>query len=164
MQYIQSYHVLGALEIYELLEGTPTGIEKLNEDIKQDLLELLCYHNSEEEMDSESHQQIVGMYSDDKSLSWRTDGLAEKLYSDIVTNTRYTEQVKSRARLALLCGKGKFKGVENSRQKLKFEETKKNTGVMQLKEECQVCVVRLIFLYTSKIGCRSGSNCHWQQT
>ena len=143
VQHIQSFHVLGAIEVYELLEKAPRGIEKLEDNIKQDLLELLCYHNSEEEMDSESHQQIVGMYSDDKSLSWRTDGLAEKLYSDIVTNTRYTEQVKSRARLALLCGKGKFKGVENSRQKLKFEETKKNTGVMQLKEECQVCVVGL---------------------
>ena len=136
-QYIQSYHILGAIETYELLEKTPTGIEKLDDCTKIDLLELLCYHNNEEEMDSESHQLLAGMYSDDRSQSWRTDGLAEKLYTDIVTNKRFTNVLKDRARLALLCGKGKFLGDE----RLPEDRKKKTTSgmILQLKEECEVC-------------------------
>jgi hypothetical protein len=135
-QYIQSYHILGAIETYELLEKTPTGIEKLDEDTKMDLLELLCYHNNEEEMDSENHQLIAGMYSDDRSQSWRTDGLAEKLYSDIVTSKQYTDGVKDRARLTLLCGKGKFSVEERLPEGSKKKTT---SGILQLKEEFEVC-------------------------
>ena len=135
-QYIQSYHILGAIEAYELLEKTPTGIEKLDENTMMDLLELLCYHNNEEEMDSESHQLLAGIYPDDRSPTWRTDGLAEKIYSDIVTSKRYTDGVKNRARLTLLCGKGKFLGGEDSPEVGKQKTT---SGILQLKEECEVC-------------------------
>ena len=137
VQYIQSFHVLGAIEVYELLEKTPTGREKLDDNIKQDLLELLCYHNNEEEMDSGSFRILDGMFLDEKSKAWITNGLAERLYTEIATSTHSNEFSKDRARLSLLCGIGKFHKVIEDGSMALGKQTKKGR-VLQLQEECKV--------------------------
>ena len=140
VQYIQSFHVLGAIEVYGLLEKTPRGMEKLDDDIKQELLELLCYHNNEEEMDKESHTILDGMFRDDREVqAWSPDGLAERLYAEIVTSEHANENRDSidRARLAVICGIGKFHQVSGDSRMASGKQSKKGR-VLQLKEQCKV--------------------------
>ena len=113
-----------------MLEKTPTGIEKLDENTITDLLELLCYNNNQEETDIENYQLLAGMYPDQKEQKWIADGLAEKLYSEVVNNPKFEENAKNRARLALLCARGRFKGGDSSSSKADL--------VLQLKDECAV--------------------------
>ena len=149
-QHIESYHVLGAIETYELLEKTPTGTEKLNDNIQQNLLELLCYHNNEEELDSESHPLLGGLPFDDNSYKWKGDGLAERIYSDIVSNKRLENTHKDHARLALLCGKAKF---QNEGRSMKADNAASYSSILQLQEECKVRnIIRLI--------CNMGKSLH----
>ena len=137
VQHIQSFHVLGAIEVYELLEKAPRGIERLEDNIKQDLLELLCYHNNEEEMDSDSFKMLDGMFLDEKSKTWSLDGLAERLYSEIVTSPQSNESLKDRARIAILCGKGRFHKANNDGSLTQGKQDKKGR-VLQFREECKV--------------------------
>ena len=55
------------MEVYNLLEQTPKGIEKIDDDMKQNLLELLCYSNNDEEMHSEDYQLLAGMYLEQRT-------------------------------------------------------------------------------------------------
>ena len=55
------------MEVYNLLEQTPKGIEKLDDDMKQNLLELLCYSNNDEELRSEDYQLLAGMYLEQRT-------------------------------------------------------------------------------------------------
>ena len=136
MQYIQSFHVLGANEVYELLEKSNA---KLDGELKQQLLELLCYHSNTEEIDEDFHKATEDMYLDDTNDKfWRPGGLAERLHSDIVTNCGTEDSDKelaSRARLALLCGVAKWETVKLTRGK---GQKDKSTRVQNLVEECKV--------------------------
>ena len=138
IQYIESFHVLGAIETYQLLEKAPTGKEKIEDSLKQELLELLCFNNNEEEIDSERHHLMAVGNFPDTSPGWKADGLAETLYSEIVTSKNSNNHAKHLARLAILCGRGKFKGEAESQIKMQRDSTGKLVGILQLKDECKV--------------------------
>ena len=123
------------MEIYNLLEQTPKGIEKLDDDMKQNLLELLCYSNNDEEMRNEDYQLLAGMYLEQRT-PWKVDGLAEKIYTDIITSKGSSDTAKDNARLAILSGRGKFKRAEGSGT---FHGAGHSVGATQMKEECEVC-------------------------
>ena len=120
--------MLGAIETYELLEKVPLGVEKINEDTIIELLELLCYYNNEEETDSESYQLLAGLMLEDKTKTWKLDGLAERIFSEVINNSRFDKTMKDRARLAHLCAKAKFQGSKDNQ----------SNSTLQLKDECTV--------------------------
>ena len=95
-----------------------------------ELLELLCFYNNEEETDMESYQLLAGINTEVNDQKWMVDGLAQKIYSEVINNHMYTKDTKDRARLAIICGKGKFKGAENVSDKTDI--------VSQTQEECKV--------------------------
>ena len=130
MQNISSFHVLGAIETYELLEKIPTGIEKIDNNTMIELLELLCYYNNEEETDLEAHQLLAGMFPEEKEKTWMADGLAQRLYSEVIDSPRFENDIKDRARLAILCGKAKCRGSDKN--------NKNTDNVSQILEECKV--------------------------
>ena len=133
------------MEIYNLLEQTPKGIEKIDDDMKQNLLELLCYSNNDEEMRSEDYQLLAGMYLEQRT-PWKVDGLAEQIYTDIITSKGSSDTAKHNARLAILSGRGKFKRAEGSGT---FHGASHSVGATQMKEECEVCNLKsTIFLST----------------
>ena len=102
---------------------------------------MLCYNNNEEETDSENYPLLAGLYPDQKGKHWVADSLAEKLYSEVINNPRFEKNAKDRARLALLCARGKFKGGDNSTLKGEGNSSLKGNladRVLQLKDECTV--------------------------
>jgi len=131
---IESCNVASALEIYEFMkQKAAEGKSKDNVDIfrspelKQDFLELLCFHNSTEDEvmndDYNLHRQGLSKIErkDIRKNTWEKNGTAEEIAEDIIANSPDGE-AGHKARLALMIGKAKFndfKGVNTLYQDIR---------------------------------------------
>ena len=99
--YIQSYNVGAAIETWKLLEEKGVSVD--DSELKQQFLQLICYHNESDAMEDED-RDIWGVFNAD--LSWDPSGekLAEKLVNDLSSD--HEDQIK--AQTALLCAFSKY--------------------------------------------------------
>ena len=87
---------------------------EIGHELKQDYLEMLCFHNSgEEEEKPENYNEFKG-WNPDVEPKWNRGGEAEHLASLIIQEHGIQSPGADKARLALLLGRSKFedhKGV-----------------------------------------------------
>jgi hypothetical protein len=73
--YVEGFDVAGSIQVYEMLKRKKISIDVAT---KQQLLDLVCYHNEREEM-SENHGDTAGVIQVPENL-WYEGNVAEKIY------------------------------------------------------------------------------------
>ena len=132
---IDRCNIASALKVYNIMkrkvasaEEKKKGNNNNNADqvvcspkLKQDFLELLCFHNStdNEVMDDDYNLRREGMsgrYRKDaiREDTWKKNGSADKIAEEIIANSP-TGKAGHKARLALMIGKAKFNDLKGIR-------------------------------------------------
>ena len=73
--YVEGFDVAGSIQVYEMLKQKKASIDVAT---KQQLLDLVCYHNEREEM-GESHGDTAGVIQVPEN-PWCEGNVAEKIY------------------------------------------------------------------------------------
>ncbi len=126
--FVQSCNVADAIQTYELLVKTGRS-KKMRPELRQELLEMICYHNEEEEI-SEGYQVQASVFKREDS-KWAQGGTADHLAAAIIEEHGPDSPEAANARLAILCGMSK---VGNRRgAKAMHEEIKANKGSLGIR-------------------------------
>lgn len=102
---VHACNVADAKEAYEIL--TKEKNVKLDNDLEQEYLELLCYHNSDEDELSEDILDVYGVFPPEPK-KWATGCAADTLANEIINREGVKSEAAHRARLAVMLGKAKF--------------------------------------------------------
>lgn len=120
---VQGCNVTDAMTTFKFLKERNVEI---GHELKQDYLEMLCFHNSgEEEEKPENYNEFKG-WNPDVEPKWNRGGEAEHLASLIIQEHGIQSPGADKARLALLLGRSKFEDHKGVLQI--FEEVKVNGG------------------------------------
>lgn len=119
---IEGCNVTDAKEVYEIL-----GQEKIEISIqlKQDYLEMLCFHNSNDEEMEEDFNETKGVMTVNQN-KWIAGGAADHLANEIIKSEGLKSEAAHKARLALIQGKAKFQNFNGVLQTC--EDVKANGG------------------------------------
>lgn len=99
---------------------------EIGHDLKQDYLEMLCFHNSGEEEEMPDNYNEFKGWNPDVEPKWNRGGEAEHLASLLIQEHGIQSPGADKARLALLLGRSKFADHKGVLQV--FEEVKVNGG------------------------------------
>ena len=93
--------------------------------LQQNYLEMLCYHNSDEDEMPENYSEVKG-WAPEETSKWKKGGEAEHLASKIIQESGLQSEAAEKARLALILGRARFEDYAGVLQA--FEEIKVNNG------------------------------------
>lgn len=102
---VHACNVMDAKEAYEIL--TKEKNVKLDNELEQEYLELLCFHNSDEEELGEDALDVYGLLQPE-TKRWATGCAADNLAAEIINREGAKSEAAHRARLAIMLGKAKF--------------------------------------------------------
>jgi pentatricopeptide repeat domain-containing protein 3 len=120
--FIQSCNVVDAIDTYDFL--VEQGVD-LEISLRQDLLEVLCFHNNDTEEIAEDFNETAGI-SARQVRKWNHGGKAEHLATEVILEAGLGSPAAAKARLALLCGRAKFGHFDGALST--YEEILANNG------------------------------------
>jgi len=106
--FVDSFSVPQAIETYKHLQNKgEAGIEP---ELKQKLLELVCYHNEREALDEDFFREQWQMTTDPDADLWakNTEAVAESILNEILEDADLDQKAKIKANLTLACAYAKF--------------------------------------------------------